>query len=109
MKKSILVLGLGRFGATLATSLCQLGQEVTAVDANAARVDVVKNLVTHALQANVSDERAISQLGVRNYDCVAVCIGEDIRAVSYTHLDVYKRQVLSYGQRGVGSDPGCAG
>ena len=80
MKKSILVLGLGRFGATLATSLCQLGQEVTAVDANAARVDVVKNLVTHALQANVSDERAISQLGVRNYDCVAVCIGEDIRA-----------------------------
>ena len=80
MKKSILVLGLGRFGATLATSLCQLGQEVTAVDANAARVDMVKNLVTHALQANVSDERAISQLGVRNYDCVAVCIGEDIRA-----------------------------
>ena len=53
MKKSILVLGLGRFGATLATSLCQLGQEVTAVEANAARVDVVKNLVTHALQAEL--------------------------------------------------------
>lgn len=80
MKKSFLILGLGRFGATLATTLCQLGHEVMAVDANAARVDMVKDLVTHAVQANICDERAVSQLGVRNFDCVAVCVGDDIRA-----------------------------
>ena len=80
MKKSVLVLGLGRFGTSLAVTLCQLGHEVMAVDANAARVEGVKDLVTHAIQANISSERAISQLGVRNFDCVAVCVGEDIRA-----------------------------
>ncbi|MEA5058662.1 MAG: TrkA family potassium uptake protein [Clostridia bacterium] len=79
MKKNFLVLGLGRFGGTLSTTLCQLGHEVVAVDVNAARVEMVKDLVTHAIQANITDERAVAQLGVRNFDCVAVCTGDDIR------------------------------
>ena len=80
MKKSILVLGLGRFGMTLATTLCQMGQDVMAVDMDSTRVDMAKDRVTQAVQANISEERTISQLGVRNFDCVAVCVGNDIQA-----------------------------
>lgn len=78
-KKSFMVIGLGRYGTQVALSLCALGHEVLAVDINGARVNAIKDNVTHAVQANVTDEHAVEALGVENFDCVLICIGEDMR------------------------------
>ncbi len=77
--KSFVVIGMGRFGTALANELCQMGCEVLAVDSDAARVNNVMDCVTHAVQADTTDERAIKQLGVRNFDAVIVSVGDDIR------------------------------
>lgn len=80
MQKSFMVIGLGRFGTSTALTLSRLGHEVLAVDKRADRVNSIKDDVTHAVQADTTDERVIEQLGVRNFDCVVICIGDDIRA-----------------------------
>ena len=80
MSKSFLIIGLGRFGQSTARMLTTLGHEVLAVDKRADRVSAVKDSVLHAVQADTTDERAIAQLGIRNFDCVVICIGDDIRA-----------------------------
>lgn len=79
-KRSFLVIGLGRFGRSTAEALTALGHEVLAVDQNPELVDDIKDSVLQALQADCTDERVLERLGVRNFDCVIVCIGEDIRA-----------------------------
>ena len=80
MSKSFLIIGLGRFGQSTARMLTTLGHEVVAVDKRADRVSLVKDNVMRAIQADTTDERAIAQLGIRNFDCVVICIGDDIRA-----------------------------
>lgn len=80
MSKSFIIIGLGRFGTSTARMLTTLGHEVLAVDKRADRVSAVKDSVMHAVQADSTDERALSQLGVRNFDTVVICIGDDIRA-----------------------------
>lgn len=78
-KKQFLVLGLGRFGASLAKQLCQLGHEVLAVDSRAEHVEDVAPYVTQAVQANATDEDALDALGVSNFDAAIVSIGQNIR------------------------------
>lgn len=80
MSKSFLIIGLGRFGQSTARMLTTLGHEVLAVDKRADRVSALKDNVLRAVQADTTDERAISQLGIRNFDCVVICIGDDIRS-----------------------------
>jgi trk system potassium uptake protein TrkA len=80
MSKSFLIIGLGRFGQSTARMLSMLGHEVLAVDKRADRVSAIKENVMRAIQADTTDERAVSQLGIRNFDCVVICIGDDIRA-----------------------------
>lgn len=80
MSKSFLIIGLGRFGQSTARMLTMLGHEVLAVDKRADRVSAIKDSVMHAVQADTTDERAVAQLGIRNFDCVVICIGDDIRA-----------------------------
>lgn len=80
MSKSFIIIGLGRFGQSTARMLTTLGHEVLAVDKRADRVSAVKDSVLHAVQADTTDERAVAQLGIRNFDCVVICIGDDIRA-----------------------------
>jgi trk system potassium uptake protein TrkA len=80
MSKSFIIIGLGRFGMSTARMLTTLGHEVLAVDKRADRVNAIKESVMHAVQADTTDERAVSQLGIRNFDCVVICIGDDIRA-----------------------------
>lgn len=78
--KQFLVLGLGSFGGSVATELCYMGHEVVAVDSNMERVEKMSETVTQAMQANVIDEMALKELGIRNYDAVIVGIGENLRA-----------------------------
>lgn len=80
MHKNFLVIGLGRFGTSTAKMLTKLGHEVLAMDKRGDCVKAVKDFVMHAVQADATDERVVEQLGVRNFDSVVICIGDDIRA-----------------------------
>ena len=80
MGKSFAVIGLGRFGMGTARMLTKLGHEVLAVDKQMDRVNLIKDDVLHAVRADTTDERAVSELGIRTFDCVVICIGDDIRA-----------------------------
>ena len=86
MKKQFAVIGLGRFGASVATTLHQLGFEVLAIDSNEERVQKFAEQVTHVVQADTTDENTIKALGIRNFDVVVVAIGEDIQANVLTTL-----------------------
>ena len=74
-QKQYLVLGLGRFGSSLAQNLCKLGHEVLAVDQDESLVNDLAPYVTQAVQADATDEAALEALGVRNFDAAIVAIG----------------------------------
>lgn len=78
--KQCLVIGLGRFGTAVATTLYEMGHEVVAIDQNEENVERVMNLVTHAAIVDASDERALRALGAGDFDVVIVAIGSDVQA-----------------------------
>lgn len=78
--KQYLVIGLGRFGSAVATTLYEMGHEVVAVDQNEENVERVMNLVTHAAILDATDERALRTLGVTEFDVVIIAIGTDVQA-----------------------------
>ncbi len=86
MKKQFAVIGMGRFGSSVATSLYRLGYEVLAIDKDEDRIEDVLNQVTHAVQADGTDEEALRAIGIRNFDVVVVAIGQDIQASILTSL-----------------------
>lgn len=79
-RKSFAVIGLGRFGASVARSLAATGVEVLAVDKDERVINAIANEVTHAVQADVTDEAAVAELGLRNFDVAIVAIGSNIQA-----------------------------
>ena len=78
-KKQFLVIGLGRFGSSLAKTLCEMGHEVLAVDRSADAVDDVSPFVTQALQANATDDEVFASLDAGSYDAAIVSIGSNVR------------------------------
>ncbi len=78
--KSVLLVGLGRFGMYLAQALTELGNQVLAVDRNEDRVNDALRYVTDAQIADASSERFIASLGVRDFDLCIVTIGDDFRS-----------------------------
>lgn len=74
------VIGLGRFGYSVATSLYDMGYDVLAVDVDEQIVQAISDRVTHAVQADATDEYIIKSLGIRNLDVVIVTIGSNIQA-----------------------------
>ncbi len=79
-KKQFAVLGLGRFGTSIATTLIDLGHEVLAIDSDEDKVQKLADTLTHVVQADVTDEDVLRALGVSNVDTVIISIGEDIQA-----------------------------
>lgn len=86
MKKQFAVIGMGRFGSSVATTLYNLGYEVLGIDENEDRTQDVVNRVTHTIRADSTDEDALRALGIRNFDVVVVAIGQDIQASILTTL-----------------------
>ena len=78
--KQYAVIGLGRFGSSVAKTLSDLGHEVLAIDIDEERVQQVEGFVTHAVQADATDENAMRSLGIRNVDVAIVSIGQDLEA-----------------------------
>jgi trk system potassium uptake protein TrkA len=78
--QQFLVIGAGRFGAAVATTLYRLGHEVVAVDRSEDAVEAIMNQVTHAAIVDATDEEALRKLGVANFDAVVVAIGTNLEA-----------------------------
>ncbi|SDS21580.1 trk system potassium uptake protein TrkA [Paenibacillaceae bacterium GAS479] len=85
-KKQFAVVGMGRFGSSVAQSLSEMGFEVLAIDSDEDRIQEIASTVTHAVSADTTDEEALRAIGVRNFDVVVVAIGEDIQASILTTL-----------------------
>jgi len=80
MKKQVLVVGLGRFGTSLAKTLSMLGCQVMAIDSRQENVEALADNVTQALQMDASDEQAFKQIGAGNFDVAVVATGGDQNA-----------------------------
>lgn len=80
MANQYAVIGLGRFGLSIAQKLFESGQEVLGVDVNEERVEESHSFVTHAVIADSTDSEALKSIGIRNFDTVVVAIGNDIQA-----------------------------
>ncbi len=80
MKKQIVVMGLGRFGVSVATTLHNLGHDVLALDSDEKNVMLVANQITRAVQADATNEAVLRDLGVQDYDVAVVSMGVSIEA-----------------------------
>ena len=78
--KSILLIGLGRFGKHIAIHLNQLGHQVMAVDSVEERVEAVLPFVTNAQIGDSTSADFLKSLGVQNYDVCIVAIGNDFQS-----------------------------
>ncbi|SDW78430.1 trk system potassium uptake protein TrkA [Marininema mesophilum] len=86
MDKNFAVIGLGRFGASVAKTLYEMGYEVMAVDKDPHRVQEFSEIVTYVVEVDSTDEKALRALGINNFDVVVVAIGEDIQSSIMTTL-----------------------
>ncbi|MCR8645247.1 TrkA family potassium uptake protein [Paenibacillus sp. N1-5-1-14] len=86
MEKQYAVIGLGRFGSSLSKELMRLGYEVLGIDRNEERADDMNEYLTHTVVADCTDEDVLRSLGIRNFDCVVVAIGNDIQASIMTAI-----------------------
>jgi len=86
MKKEFVIIGLGRFGGSVAKELIYQGANVMVIDTSAERVDEFAHIATQAIVADTTDEAVIKSLGLWNYEHVIVAIGEDIQASILTTL-----------------------
>lgn len=74
------VIGLGRFGKTIATTLAELGKEVLVIDTDAEAVKQMENVVSNAIVADVTGTDVLYSLGVQNFECAIICIGGDLQS-----------------------------
>ncbi len=80
------IIGMGRFGRSVATTLRQLGHEVLIIDKDEDRLRRVADDVTHAVQLDSTDEEALRSVGITNFDAVVVAIGAGIQESILTTL-----------------------
>ena len=78
--KSILLIGLGRFGRHMAQKFNEMNHDVLAVDINEDRVKEVLPLVTNAQIGDSTNEQFIASLGVRDFDLCVVGIGDNFQS-----------------------------
>ena len=102
--KSILIIGLGRFGRHMAQKFYEQGNDVMAVDCVEERVNVVLPYVTNAQIGDATDEMFLSSLGISNYDLCVVTIGDNFQSSLETTAllkDLGANYVLSRASRDV--------
>ena len=78
--KSVLLIGLGRFGRHIAMKLNSMNCHVMAVDNNEERVNAVLPYVTDGIIGDSTNENFLSSLGVKDYDACIVAIGDDFQS-----------------------------
>ena len=80
MKRQFAVIGLGRFGYSVAETLVKKGCEVLAIDHDETKIQAISDLATFAVQCDATDERALKSVSAQNVDVAVVSIGENIEA-----------------------------
>jgi len=78
--QDIIILGLGRLGSSMAKQLEANGCKVMAVDSNPKKIRQIADYVTKAVCADVTDEDAMEELGVHNFDTAVIAIGHNAEA-----------------------------
>jgi trk system potassium uptake protein len=78
--RQYIVIGCGRFGSSVATTMNLLGHQVMAIDKNEDIIQNIADKVTHAAIVDVTDENALRAIGLGNFDVAIVAIGTNIRA-----------------------------
>jgi trk system potassium uptake protein TrkA len=78
--RSVVVIGLGRFGTSLARELVKGGREVMGVDADERIVQSLASELTDVVQADTTDEAALRELGIQDFDSAVVAIGSDLES-----------------------------
>ncbi len=76
--KSFCVIGLGKFGTTLAETLAKDGKQVLVMDVDADRVNAIADVVTHAVIGDPTNEAVLRSAGVADYDCAVISIAGNI-------------------------------
>jgi trk system potassium uptake protein len=79
-RRQFAVIGLGRFGSAMASTLGELGHDVIGIDADAERVRRLADVITQAVELDATDERALRAAGVQDVDVAVVSIGENIES-----------------------------
>ena len=97
-KRTFAVIGLGRFGVAVAETLVEQGQEVLAIDNDPDTVEHIGELVTHAVQCDATDEKALRAVGLDNVDVAVVSVGEDVEAsilIVMTTMDLKVPEIIA--------------
>ena len=79
-ESEFVVIGLGRFGTAVATTLVEHGRTVLAIDANLDRVQALSSTLPHVVQLDATNIDALRQAGVETFDTGLVCIGTDFES-----------------------------
>ena len=80
MKQQVVVIGLGRFGSSVARSLYNLGHDVLAMDVDEDRVQSMRGEVSYPVSGDATNENTLRELGVPDYDAAVVAVGSDVVA-----------------------------
>ncbi len=102
--KSILIIGLGRFGSHIARKLSELNHQVMAVDVNEERANSVLPFVTNVQIGDSTNQAFLESLGVRNFDACIVAIGDDFQSSLETASllkELGAKKVIARASRGV--------
>jgi len=91
MKKSIAILGLGKYGMSLARALHEMGADVLAADLDEKKVKEIANNCTTAVCADLANEEHVKALDLKNMDIVVVAMGRNLEA-SIISVSVAKEQ-----------------
>jgi len=93
--KQFVIIGLGRFGFSIAKTLAKHGHDVLAIDNDEKKINEISDYVTHAVQADATDEKTLETLGISNFDAAVVSIGGNLHTNILTTL-ILKELGVSY-------------
>ena len=101
-KKSILLIGLGRFGRHMAKKLNELGHEVMAVDSDEEKINDIADIVTNAQIGDSTNIQFLKRLGIDNFDvCIVTISGDFQSSLETTSLlkELGAKKVISRAER----------
>lgn len=100
MTRQVAVIGLGRFGYSVAETLVKKGCEVLAIDTDPEKVQSISDLATFAVQCDATDEKALRAISAQNVDVAVVSIGENVEAsilIVQTLKELGVKQIIAKG------------
>lgn len=96
-KPQFAVIGLGNFGYSVAKTLAEKGCQVLCIDRSEERLERVREIAIHAVQADATDEKVLREVGIEEMDCAVVSLGQSMEAsllVAMALKDVGVKQLV---------------